>query len=93
MAGPCSSASSPARGSWRPWTGAAGAPTIASSRTGLPREVRLRSDDGRVDLVASLQQLEVNTTIDDAAFEVEIPPGTEAMTLDELRSVAPLRTP
>ena len=57
------------------------------------REVRLRSDDGRVDLVASLQQLEVNTPIDDAAFEVDIPPGTDAMTLDELRSVAPLRTP
>ena len=60
---------------------------------GFAREVRLRADDGRVDLVAALQQLEVNTTIDDAAFEVEIPPGTEAMTLDELRSVAPLRTP
>ena len=62
-------------------------------QNGFAREVRLRSDDGQVDLVASLQQLEVNTTIDDAAFEVEIPPGTEAMTLDELRSVAPLRTP
>jgi hypothetical protein len=62
-------------------------------QSGLPREARLRADDGRVDLVASLQQLEVNTAIDAAAFEVEIPPGTEAMTLDELRSVAPLRTP
>lgn len=62
-------------------------------QNGFPREVRLRSDDGRVDLAASLQQLEVNTTIDAAAFEIEIPPGTEAMTIDELRSVAPLRTP
>jgi hypothetical protein len=62
-------------------------------QNGLPREVRLRADDGRVDLTASLQQLEVNTTIDAAAFEVAIPPGTEPMTLDELRSVAPLRTP
>lgn len=62
-------------------------------QNGFPREVRLRSDDGRVDLVVSLQQLEVNTAIDDAAFDVEIPSGTEAMTIDELRSVAPLRTP
>jgi hypothetical protein len=62
-------------------------------QSGFPREVRLRSDDGRVDLVASVQQLEVNTEIDAAAFAVEIPPGTEMMTLDQLRSVAPLRTP
>ena len=62
-------------------------------QNGFPREVRLRSEDGRVDLVASVQQLEVNTAIDAAAFDVEIPPGTDAMTLDELRSVAPLRTP
>jgi hypothetical protein len=62
-------------------------------QNGFPREVRLRSDDGRVDLIASVQQLEVNTTIDDAAFEVEIPSGTEPISLDELRSVAPLRTP
>jgi hypothetical protein len=60
---------------------------------GFPREVRLRSEDGRVDLAASVQQLEVNTAIDAAAFDIEIPPGTEPMTLDELRSVAPLRTP
>lgn len=62
-------------------------------QNGVPREVRLRSDDGSVDLVVSLQQLEMNTPIDEAAFDVEIPPGTEAMTIDELRSVAPLRTP
>ena len=60
---------------------------------GFPRQVRLRSADGKVDLVARVQQLEVNTSIDDAAFDVAIPPGTEPMTLDELRSVAPLRTP
>ena len=60
---------------------------------GFPRQVRLRSADGKVDLAARVQQLEVNTSIDDAAFDVAIPPGTEPMTLDELRSVAPLRTP
>jgi hypothetical protein len=62
-------------------------------QNGFPREVRLRSDDDGVNLVASVQQLEVNTTIDEAAFEVDIPAGTDPMTLDELRSVAPLRTP
>lgn len=60
---------------------------------GFPRQVRLRSADGKVDLVARVQQLEVNAGIDDAAFDVAIPPGTDAMTLDELRSVAPLRMP
>jgi hypothetical protein len=60
---------------------------------GFPRHLRLRSADGRVDLGAAVQQLEVNAGIDDAAFDVAIPPGTEPMTLDELRSVAPLRTP
>jgi hypothetical protein len=59
----------------------------------IPRDVRLRSEDGRVDLTASVQQLEVNTGIDAAAFQVSVPPGTTPMTLDELRSVAPLRTP
>jgi outer membrane biogenesis lipoprotein LolB len=62
-------------------------------QNGLPREVRLRSDDDRVNLLAAVQQLEVNTPIDEAAFEVEIPADTDPMTLDELRSVAPLRTP
>jgi len=60
---------------------------------GFPRAVRLRSSDGTVDLTARVQQLDVNTGIDAAAFEVAIPPGTEPMTIDELRSVAPLRTP
>jgi hypothetical protein len=60
---------------------------------GFPRQVRLRSADGTVDLTARVQQLEVNTTLDAAAFEVAIPPGTAPMTLEELRSVAPLRTP
>jgi len=35
----------------------------------------------------------VNTSIDAGAFDLAIPPGTAPMTLDELRSVAPLRTP
>ena len=62
-------------------------------QNGFPREVRLRSEDGRVDLVAAVQQLEVNVAIEAAAFEVSIPPDADPITLDELRSVAPLRTP
>jgi hypothetical protein len=58
-----------------------------------PRTVRLRSADGTVDLTARVQQLEVNTPIDAAAFEVTVPPDADPMTIDELRSVAPLRTP
>jgi hypothetical protein len=64
-----------------------------SVQNGLPRQVRLRSADGQVDLQAAVEQLEVNTSIDPAAFEVAIPPDTEPMTLDELRAVAPLRAP
>jgi hypothetical protein len=60
---------------------------------GFPRQVRLRSEDGRVDLTAAVQQLEVNTPIAAAAFEVTIPQDAEPMTLEQLRAVAPLRTP
>jgi outer membrane lipoprotein-sorting protein len=60
---------------------------------GFPRRVRLRASDGQVDLTAAIQQLEVNAGLDEAAFELEIPAAAEPMTLDELRSVAPLRTP
>ncbi|MCC7123212.1 MAG: hypothetical protein IT178_00070 [Acidobacteria bacterium] len=59
----------------------------------LPRVVRLRTSDGRVDLTARLDQVEINTGIDPAAFDVAIPEDVEPMTLDELRSMAPLRTP
>jgi hypothetical protein len=59
----------------------------------LPRRVRLRSTDGRVDLVARLQQLEVNTEIVPEAFAITVPDDTAPMTLDDLRSIAPLRTP
>lgn len=60
---------------------------------GFPREVRLRSADGRVDLIAAVQQLEANVAVPAEAFEVTIPEGTEPMQLEELRTVAPLRTP
>jgi hypothetical protein len=60
---------------------------------GFPRTIRLRSRDGRVDLTARVQQLEVNTEIPPAAWEVAIPPDTRSLTLDDLRAVSPLRSP
>lgn len=58
---------------------------------GWPRTVRVRrAADSSTDITARVAQLETNTTIDPAAFVVDVPPGTDLMTLDELRSVAPL---
>jgi hypothetical protein len=44
-----------------------------------------------VDLTAVVEDLEVNTGIDEAAFQLAPPPGARPMVLDDLRSVAPLR--
>jgi hypothetical protein len=62
----------------------------ALHRNGLPREVRIRSVSGDVDMRAALQQVEVNTEIDARAFEVSAPDAAP-ITLDHLRSVVPLR--
>ncbi len=64
----------------------------ADHLNGWPRTVRVRRADTRdTDITARLQQLEVNVSLEPRAFEVEIPEGTEHVTLDDLRSVAPLR--
>jgi outer membrane biogenesis lipoprotein LolB len=52
-----------------------------------PRTVRVRRVDGGADITARVGELEVNTTIDPAAFAVTIPPDFDPMTIDELRSV------
>jgi hypothetical protein len=59
---------------------------------GWPRQVRIRraADDG-VDLIAAVDQLQINVPLEDRAFVVETPAGTSPMTLDDLRSVAPLK--
>ena len=56
-----------------------------------PRTVRIRSASGDVDISAAIEQLEINTDIDDKAFAVAVPADADAMTLDHLRSVSPLR--
>lgn len=58
---------------------------------GFPRVVRVRRATGAsTDITARVSQLETNVTIDPKAFTIEVPAGTDPMTLDELRSVAPL---
>jgi outer membrane biogenesis lipoprotein LolB len=63
----------------------------SSHLNGWPRQVRIRSVAGHVDLTASLGELEINAGIDPRAFEIVIPATAAPMTLDHLRSVAPLK--
>jgi hypothetical protein len=71
---------------------------------GFPRVVRVRSAvasakadanasadrAGAIDITARVEQLEVNTQINPRAWVVEVPSDADPMTLDELRSIAPL---
>jgi outer membrane biogenesis lipoprotein LolB len=63
----------------------------AEHLSGYPRVVRVRrSGDATTDVTARVGELEVNTPINPLAFTLEVPSEAEPMTLDELRSVAPL---
>ena len=58
---------------------------------GFPRVVRVRSASAnQVDITARVEQLSVNTQINPRAWNVEVPSDADPMTLDELRSIAPL---
>jgi hypothetical protein len=58
---------------------------------GFPRVVRVRrAGDTTLDITARVEQLEVNTQINPRAWVVEVPSDADPMTLDELRSIAPL---
>ena len=62
---------------------------------GFPRVIRIRTalaaaGEGGIDITARIEQLEVNTQINPRAWVVEIPSDADPMTLDELRSIAPL---
>jgi len=72
----------------------------ANHLNGWPRQVRIRSADApanatpsqvTVDITAALEQLEINSGIDEKAFVVAPPAGALPITLDDLRTVAPLR--
>jgi hypothetical protein len=61
-----------------------------------PRDMRVRSVAGsttEVDLRVELSQVEVNVPLDPASFKVDVPPGTRAITADELRTHGPLSQP
>ena len=66
--------------------------------SGFPRVIRIRNSapgprspgEGGIDITARIEQLEVNTQINPLAWVVEIPSDADPMTLDELRSIAPL---
>jgi hypothetical protein len=56
---------------------------------GLPSAVHIRA--GTVaDITLRVSQLEINTTIEAKAFEVNVPPDAVPLTLDELRRAGPL---
>lgn len=62
----------------------------------VPRSIRVTSIDeggntGRAfDLRLALSQVEINTTLGDEVFEVQIPPTALPITIDELRAAGPL---
>jgi outer membrane biogenesis lipoprotein LolB len=58
-----------------------------------PRQVRIRSVAGDVDMTAVLEDVSINTDIDRRAFEVTVPADAAPITLDHLKSVVPLRAP
>lgn len=58
---------------------------------GFPRIVRVRrAGDSAIDITARIEQLDVNTQINPRAWSVDVPSDADPMTLDELRSIAPL---
>lgn len=62
-------------------------------QNGLPRSVRLVSDSGTkdFDLRLALSQMDINTTLGDEVFRVQIPRSAMPVTLEELRAAGPLR--
>jgi outer membrane biogenesis lipoprotein LolB len=56
---------------------------------GLPRLIRLRSDS-RADLTLDLAQVDLNVTLEPAAFKVDVPADARPLTLEELRKNGPL---
>jgi hypothetical protein len=58
---------------------------------GVPRSIRfVSSDPKRFDLRLALAQVEMNTTLGDEVFRVQVPRDAEPITLDELRREGPL---
>ena len=68
----------------------------ADRQSEIPRSIRVISVDdngntGRAfDLRLALSQVEVNTTLGDEVFQLQIPPSALPITIDELRAAGPL---
>jgi hypothetical protein len=61
--------------------------------SGRPAVVRLRtsgSGESGTDLTLRLSQVEINVTLGNEAFQIDIPPDATPVTLDELRRTGPL---
>ena len=71
-------------------TGAIWRAEFGDFQNGLPRSVRLTSaPDSRFDLRLTLSQVELNTPLPPDVFRVEIPPGAQPITIEELRRSGP----
>ena len=69
----------------------AGAPTTATSRATCRARIRLIANDRhRFDLQLELSQVDVNVELDPSTFRVTVPPGTQPISLEELRAGGPL---
>jgi hypothetical protein len=61
-----------------------------------PGSVRVRTGaagEAGTDLTLRLSQVEINVSLDDRVFEVDVPPAASPITLDELRRAGPLGEP
>ena len=83
-------------GRWRVAAARRGPLTIeyADFTSGRPSVVRLRTASGQgaipAEITLRLSQVEIDVPLVDAVFEVEVPPGAQPITLDELRKAGPL---
>ncbi len=71
---------------------AAGFPRVVRVRSAFAKATADKSADRSpaIDITARVEQLEVNTQINPLAWQVDVPSDADPMTLDELRSIAPL---
>jgi outer membrane biogenesis lipoprotein LolB len=62
----------------------------ADFANGRPSRLRLQAPASRADVAARLSDVEVNVTLERAAFTVDVPADAEPLTLEELRRAGPL---
>ena len=87
-------------GSWRlaamlsgPYPGPGWRAEYGVFQDGLPRSIRLVSaSPGAFDLQLALSQVELNPSLGDEVFRIQIPASAKPITLDELRTSGPLGT-